>query len=220
LFHFLFSSNLTEGVLFVFEVVGAANAGDELINFHLNEGQCVKINTGAPVPLKSDAVIQIEDTVSLAKDVNGIDTQIEVLTRTVGSIKLGQDIRPIGFDIKPGECVIRKNTIISAPQIGICATVGALELEVYKVPTVALISTGNELVGPDKVSLKGGQIRDSNKALLYSALKSFGILNVIDAGVARDEPNSVLEVFRNGAEKADVIISTGGVSMGDKVISS
>jgi len=207
---------LNEGV-FVFEVVGSANAGDKLINFNLKEGQCVKINTGAPVPLKSDAVIQIEDTISLAKDINGIDTRIEVISKTVGSIKLGQDIRPIGFDIKPGECVIRKNTIIGGPQIGICATVGALELEVYKMPTVALISTGNELVSPDEVSPKSGQIRDSNKALLYSTLKSFGILNVIDAGVARDEPNSVLEVFMNGVEKADVIISTGGVSMGDKV---
>ncbi len=207
---------MNEGV-FVFEVVGSANAGDKLINFNLKEGQCVKINTGAPVPLKSDAVIQIEDTISLAKDINGIDTRIEVISKTVGSIKLGQDIRPIGFDIKPGECVIRKNTIIGGPQIGICATVGALELEVYKMPTVALISTGNELVSPDEVSPKSGQIRDSNKALLYSTLKSFGILNVIDAGVARDEPNSVLEVFMNGVEKADVIISTGGVSMGDKV---
>lgn len=131
-------------------------------------------------------------------------------------MKLGQDIRPVGFDIKSGECVLRKGSIIKAPQIGICATVGALKLKVYTIPIVGLISTGNELKKPDESSLNKGQIRDSNKSLLSSALKSFGICDIFDLGIATDEPDSVYQIFKNAMEKSDVIISTGGVSMGDK----
>lgn len=211
---------------FVFEVIGAANAGDELINFDLKQGQCVKINTGAPVPLKADAVIQIEDTISVEKDHQGADKVIEIVgTSGCGGqeshgqidLKLGQDIRPIGFDIKVGETVVRKGMIIKPPQIGICATVGALNVNVYKLPTVGLVSTGNELVKPDQAHLTGGKIRDSNKSLLMAALKDFGVEKIIDAGLANDDPNSVLNVFKHAVENCDIVISTGGVSMGDKV---
>lgn len=130
---------------------------------------------------------------------------------------MGQDIRPIGFDIKPGECVVRQRSIIRAPQIGICATVGALKLKVFKMPTLGLISTGNELARPDEANLNQGQIRDSNKSLLYTALKSFGIDHVVDAGIASDDADKTYEVFKNALEKSDIVISTGGVSMGDKV---
>lgn len=93
----------TNDVKWVFRVVGASNAGDNLINMDLNEGECVKINTGAPVPLKADAVIQIEDTIAVEKDPStGLDTVIEVVATTgCGGdgnnsridVKIGQDIR-------------------------------------------------------------------------------------------------------------------------------
>ncbi|CAF0821420.1 unnamed protein product [Brachionus calyciflorus] len=209
---------------FIFDVIGSSNAGDNLINMDLKEGQCVKINTGAPVPLKSDLVIQIEDTISLEKDSNNADKKIEIVsTSTCGGVhsgkielKLGQDIRPIGFDIKIGEAVVKKGMIIRAPQIGICATVGALELKVYKQPIIGLVSTGNELMKPEEVKLNSGKIRDSNKSLLFCAAKSLGIENIFDAGIATDDPDTVFKVFKNAFENSDVIISTGGVSMGDK----
>lgn len=87
----------------------------------------------------------------------------------------------------------------------------------YKLPSVGLISTGNELKSPEVMSLKQGQIRDSNKALLYTALRSFGIADIVDGGIASDEVDSVFKTFKNAMEKSDIIISTGGVSMGDKV---
>lgn len=213
-----------EGVSFEFNVIGASNAGDELLNIDLKEGECVKINTGAPVPLKADLVIQIEDTESLDKDVSGIDKKI----RIVGSsgcggghkskigLKLGQDIRSVGSDIQKGELVVRERMIIKPAQVGICATVGCVKLKCYKKPSVALISTGNELVNPgDECSQ--GKIRDVNKSLLHAALKSYDISEIFDAGIARDEPTKVLETFRTALSKSDVVISTGGVSMGDKV---
>ena len=175
-----------------------------------------------------DAVVQIEDTICLEKNSLGKDAIIEVVGTTVGcggqqsnqiNISIGQDIRPIGFDIKIGEVVVRKRSILRAAQIGMCATVGALAVKVFGLPTVSLISTGNELSKPDVLKLNEGQIRDSNKSLLHAALKSFGIEHIRDAGVATDEPDSVCEVFRRAIDQSDVIISTGGVSMGDKASS-
>jgi gephyrin len=219
-----------ENTKFVFEVIGAANAGDDLINFNLNEGQCVKINTGAPVPLMADAVIQIEDTIAVEKDSNGLEKKIQIVATTgcgggeghekthFLELKLGQDIRPIGFDIAIGETVVRKGQLIKPAQVGVCATVGALKLSVYKLPRVGLVSTGNELAKPDEINLKGGKIRDSNKSLLHAALKDFGVQGIFDAGVASDDANGVLNVFKNALENCEVVISTGGVSMGDKVL--
>lgn len=97
-------TSTSENIKWIFKVVGASNAGDGLINAQLNEGECVKINTGAPVPLKADAVVQIEDTRALEKNpVNGLDTIIEVVAtsgcggggeaHSTVDIKLGQEIR-------------------------------------------------------------------------------------------------------------------------------
>jgi gephyrin len=216
-------------VRFEFNVIGASNAGDQVLSIDLKEGECVKINTGAPAPLKADAVIQIEDTISLAKDeTTGRDTRIEIV-KTSGcggggggvasgvNLRLGQDIRPVGSDIAVGECVVNANMLIGPAQIGICATVGALSIECFKQPTVGLVSTGNELVKPEDSMTSTGKIRDSNKALLNAALRSHGLTGIYDAGIATDDPNSVLQVFKNALEYSDIVISTGGVSMGDKV---
>jgi len=194
------------------KVVGTSNAGDT-VNLRLHEGECVKINTGAFVPSNADAVIQIEDTVSTSKNDLGEDTGIKISN---SNIVTGQDIREIGSDIAVGEIVVKKSTEIVAAQIGICATVGVLNLKVFKKPIVGVISTGNELVSPSTETLCEGKIRDSNKSLLVNACKQIGIQNVIDAGIAQDNSDSVLQTFKAAIEKSDVIISTGGVSMGDK----
>jgi gephyrin len=181
------------------------------------------------VPFKADAVVQIEDTISLEKNVKGNDTKIKIVssgvcggggsgTNTSNQVKIdiGQDIRSIGFDIKQGEIVMNARTLINASQIGVMATVGTTSLNVFKLPRVGLISTGNELASPTETILKSGQIRDSNKSLLMAALKSFGLNDIYDAGICNDDPDNVLATFRLAMEKSDVIISTGGVSMGDK----
>lgn len=197
----------------ILKVIGTSNAGDTR-NLNLYEGECVKINTGAYVPESADAVIQIEDTISLEKNTLGEDTQIKVDN---SNIKLGQDIRPIGSDIAVDEVIVRNKSYIGPAQIGCCATVGALKLTVFKKPIVGILSTGNELMDPSTECLEQGKIRDSNKSLLHFACKQMGIDQIIDLGVANDNPDSVLERFKYGLETADVIISTGGVSMSDKV---
>ncbi|RNA15041.1 Gephyrin [Brachionus plicatilis] len=211
-------SNKITSANFVFDVIGSSNAGDNTLNIDLKEGQCVKINTGAPVPLNCDLVIQIEDTMSIEKDEYNRDKRIEIVS-TSGcggshssriSLKMGQDIRPIGFDIKKGEVVVKNGSILKAAQIGICATVGALNLKVYKQPIVGLVSTGNELVNPQDVELNSGKIRDSNKSLLFCAVKNLGIDKIFDSGIASDNADELLKVFTNALENSDVVISTGG----------
>lgn len=194
-------------------VIGTSNAGDTK-NLKLKEGECVKINTGAYVPESADAVIQIEDTISLEKNTLGEDTKIKIEN---SNIKTGQDIRAIGSDIAADEIIVKEKSLIGPAQIGCCATVGALKLKVFKKPIVGILSTGNELMDPTTENLEEGKIRDSNKSLLYFACKQLGIEQVIDLGVANDNSDSVLGKFKDGIEKADIIISTGGVSMSDKV---
>lgn len=205
--------NYIKGETLTLNVVGNSNAGDSL-NISLKENDCVKINTGAYVPLSADAVIQIEDTISISKNEIGEDIQIQVPNST---IEIGQDIRPVGFDIESNELVLRKGSLINAAQIGIMATVGTLNINVYKQPKVAVISTGNELLSPETDVLLPGKIRDSNKSLLVSACKQIGLENLIDGGIANDNSDSVLKTFKKALDNdVDVIISTGGVSMGDK----
>jgi gephyrin len=196
----------------VLNVIGTSNAGDTK-SISLNEGECVKINTGAYVPESANAVIQIEDTIALEKNTIGEDTQIKIDN---SNIKIEQDIRAIGSDIALDEIIIRDKSFIGPAQIGCCATVGALKLKVFKKPIVGILSTGNELLDPSTETLEHGKIRDSNKSLLNFACKQKGIDQVIDLGVANDNPDSVMEKFKDGLEKADLIISTGGVSMSDK----
>ena len=207
------SENYKKGETVRLDVVGNSNAGDS-INTSLKENECVKINTGAYVPLSANAVIQVEDTISVLKNESGEDTQIQV---PESAIEVGQDIRPIGSDIESNELVLRKGSIINAAQIGIMATVGTLYINVFKQPKVTIISTGNELLSPETEILLPGKIRDSNKSLLYSACKQLGLDNVIDGGIANDNSDSVLKTFKKALDNdADIIISTGGVSMGDK----
>ena len=128
--------------------------------------------------------------------------------------KIGQDIRPVGSDIKAGEIVLSKGQRLGPSELGILATVGVTNVTCYKLPTVGVMSTGNELLEPDE-PLREGKIRDSNKTTLIAQLQEFGY-PVIDLKVARDTPNSLLTLLKSGLEKSDVIISTGGVSMGEK----
>ena len=105
-------------------------------------GECVRINTGAPVPAGADAVVQVEDTRLVRASEDGkVELEIEILS----SPKPGQDIRPIGSDIALGSKVLPAGIRIGPAEVGLLAAVGAIQVEVYKRPTVALLSTGDEV---------------------------------------------------------------------------
>ena len=105
-------------------------------------GQCIRINTGAPVPAGADAVVQVEDTRLVRASDNGkTELEIEILYPP----SPGQDIRPVGSDISLGSKVLSAKSRLGAAEVGLLAAVGAVEVEVFKLPKVALLSTGDEV---------------------------------------------------------------------------
>jgi gephyrin len=127
---------------------------------------------------------------------------------------VGQDIRPIGSDVSVGQQVLAKGTFLRPAEIGILATVGTHEVEVFPAPEVAVLSTGDELVEPDSRILQPGQIRDSNRLMLLSALRE-NSCPVIDLGISSDEHKILESRIMEGLGKADILITSGGVSMGE-----
>ncbi|CAF4584032.1 unnamed protein product [Rotaria socialis] len=200
----------------IYEVIGRSDAGGDDINTPLIEGQCVVINTGAKLPDTANAVIQIEDTQvheRHATKQNGLD---EKSIRIVSDCSLNQDIRDIGDDVQMGELVLQKNVPLGPAELGLLVTVGLQTIHVYDKPRVVVLSTGNELMPIDAPSTASGKIRDSNKIMLMSALKDLNIQHAIDGGTAKDDETSAIQTLESAFELADIVISTGGVSMGDK----
>uniref|UniRef100_A0A671WXS5 Gephyrin n=1 Tax=Sparus aurata TaxID=8175 RepID=A0A671WXS5_SPAAU len=174
-------------------------------------GQVMRVTTGAPIPCGADAVVQVEDTELLRESEDGTE---ELEVRIMVQARPGQDIRPIGHDIRRGECVLAKGTHMGPSEIGLLATVGVTEVSVHKFPVVAVMSTGNELLNPED-DLHPGKIRDSNRSTLLSTIQEHGY-PTINLGIVGDNPDDLLSALHEGISRADVIITSGGVSMGEK----
>lgn len=191
-------------------VIGPVTAGD-MPHVSVTPGKVMRITTGAPLPQGADAVVQVEDTKLIeSQDEGRIEVCIEVLSKPTP----GQDIRPVGFDIAMGEKVLSKGDLLGPAELGLLATSGVTELEVYRKPTVAFLSTGNEIVEPG-TPVKEGQIRDCNRTTLIAACKQQGF-RVVDLGIAEDRVSTLKNKLMEGVKVADVIVTSGGVSMGEK----
>jgi molybdopterin molybdotransferase len=182
-------------------VVGTSFAGRPYTG-PVNAGEAVRIFTGAVVPPDCDTVIMQER----AKAADG--------NVTLGTgAKAGQNVRKAGEDLKTGAVVFHKGQRVRAAELGMLASIGVIEVSVYRRLRVALFSTGDELVqlggtpGP-------GQIFDSNRYTMYGMLADLGC-EVIDMGVVRDRPEDVEAAFAAAAAAADVVMTSGGVSVGD-----
>lgn len=136
------------------------------------------------------------------------------MVRIEKAVKSGGDIRPIGSDVSSGQLVLKKGALIRAAEIGILATVGAAEIAVYPTPVVGVLSTGDELQEPSVAELPPGHIRDSNRFMLLTAIKSLGA-QAVDLGVARDEAADLESKMVKGLERVDILLTSGGVSMGE-----
>ena len=186
----------------VFEAhAGAAPAGP------LQRGQVAYISTGGPVPEGSDAVVQVEDT-----EHTGVDGRVKILKQA----KPGEDIREIGSDMRPGEIVMRKGEMIGSSEMGMLATVGVAEVPVFRKPHVAVLSTGDEVEEPSIKTLPTGKVRDANRCMLITAIQEVGGRSW-DLGISRDSEDKVEKAVDEAiASGADILITTGGVSMGAK----
>ncbi|XP_014066753.1 gephyrin a isoform X2 [Salmo salar] len=191
-------------------IIGESQAGQQPTHTVM-PGQVMRVTTGAPIPCGADAVVQVEDTELLRESDDGTE---ELEVRILVQARPGQDIRPIGHDIKRGECVLSKGTHMGPSEIGLLATVGVTEVEVQKFPVVAVMSTGNELLNPED-DLHPGKIRDSNRSTLLATIQEHGY-PTINLGIVGDNPDDLLNALNEGISRADVIITSGGVSMGEK----
>ncbi|XP_033628023.1 gephyrin-like isoform X2 [Asterias rubens] len=183
----------------------------ELPKSEVIPGYVIRITTGAPVPDGADAVVEVEST-ELLKESDGGEMELEV--NILCDPVPGQDIRPIGLDIPLNQVILKRGMKLGPSELGLLAAVGVTHVPVYQMPTVAVISTGNELCEPHE-KLKKGHIFDSNRTTLLSVLKEHGF-PCLDMGIAKDNEESLKATLKSAADQADVIISTGGVSMGER----
>ncbi|ESZ89841.1 gephyrin [Sclerotinia borealis F-4128] len=192
--------------------ISHATAGEHPL---LEEGQIARITTGAPLPPGATSVIMVEDTVLKTMTEDGKEEkEVEILADVV---KPGENVREIGSDIKAGSVIMRKGEEISANggELGLLTSVGRAKAIVYKKPIVGVLSTGDEIVEHNRPgSLRLGEVRDCNRPTIMAAVRALGF-EVVDLGIARDKPGDLEQTLRDGLRKVDVVISTGGVSMGE-----
>src|SRR5215218_2385737 len=183
-------------------IVGESAAGKGW-HHQLEEGQAVRIMTGAPVPLGADSVQQVELTHEL-KD----GTVVELLE----IVETGKSIVPRGAEIKAGELVLRAGTTINAAMLAVLAAFGYAQVQVFRKPRVAVLATGSELVAVDQ---KPGQdqIRDSNNYSISAYAELAGAV-VERMPLTGDETSLLKNQIAEAAKRCDVIVTSGGVSMG------
>ena len=166
-------------------------------------GECVRIMTGAPMPPGTDTVVMQEQVEVLA------DEQVRIDARHRG----GQNVRQAGEDIKSGTAVFGPGHLLRAADVGVLASLGFGELRVRRRPRVAFFSTGDELRSIGE-PLAEGEIYDSNRYTLFAMLTQAGV-DITDMGVVRDDASALADAFARAAEVADVVITSGGVSVGE-----
>ncbi len=188
----------TESVL---RVAGASFAGRPFEG-SLGVREAVRIMTGGVVPAGADTVVMQERVQATAGEV-----------RIPAGQRKGQNVRTAGCDIGRGQTVFGRGQIVRPAELGMIASLGIGEVSVYRRVRVAFFSTGNELVQVGK-PLAAGQIYDSNRYTLYGMLTRLGV-DSIDMGVVRDEPAAIEQAFAEAARAADVVITSGGVSVGE-----
>lgn len=167
----------------------------------LEPGTCVRIMTGAPVPEGTDAIVPVEWTDAGMPTVR--------VRRTPGE---GQYIRHRGDDVAAGQTVLEAGTTLGSAQVGLLAAIGRDRIRVRPRPRVVILSTGSELVQPGR-PLTAGQIRDSNSYMLTAAAREAGAIAYRVGNVA-DDPKALIDTIEDQLIRADVVVTTGGVSAG------
>lgn len=181
--------------------VGASFAGRPFTG-KLATGQCVRIMTGGVVPDGADTVVMQERARAKGQSI----------TFTAGQ-KTGQNVREAGEDLKAGSVALRAGRIVRPAELGLIASLGIGEVAVRRKLRVAYFSTGDELKGIG-TALGEGEIYDSNRYTLHGMLTRLGC-ETLDMGVIRDDPGLIEQAFREASSVADVVITSGGVSVGE-----
>lgn len=181
--------------------------------------EVARITTGAPLPSNADAVVMVEDTriASTKPSASGSSEEeatVEILT---DAVKAGENVREVGSDVQAGATIMRAGEGISTigGEFGLLASTGVREVEVWRKPVVGVLSTGDEIVPHDSAGeLKPGEVRDTNRPTLLAAVRAQGY-ECVDLGIAKDKPGELESTLRSALKKVDVLITSGGVSMGE-----
>jgi molybdenum cofactor synthesis domain-containing protein len=174
-----------------------------LAHYQVRRGSAVRIMTGGTLPEGADAVVMVED-------VDETDGHVVLQHRP----RSGENVHPPGIDLARGQSVLTRGTRIGPAEVGLLATVGCTRVPVFKRPRVAVLATGDELVEPDQ-SPPPGTVRDSNRYALIAAAEDANA-QVVWHGHAPDDEAELERAMRAGLEAADVLLTSGGVSMGTR----
>jgi len=181
-------------------IIGSVDPG-KIPKKRIKKGECIKVSTGSVLPEGCDLVVMIED----------IELKENKIIITKEQTKKNYD--EIGSDVKKGEKILKKGEILNEAKIGLVAASGKRKIAVFKKPCIGLFVTGNELKEPGK-KIKLGEVYNSNAYMLYSKLKQ--ISKIKNYGIIKDDYKKIKEIFDKSNE--DLIITTGGTSMGEKDI--
>lgn len=184
------------------QVIGEVAAG-HLAEMAVRPGTAIRIMTGAPIPPGADTVVRFEDTVT-----DGETVEVQV------AYQPGKNVRPAGEDISAGQIVMTAGKVLRPQEIGMLAAVGRTEVMVIRRPRVAILATGDEVVPPDCTPAPG-QIRNANSYTVAAQVQRYGGIPLI-LGIARDQEELIRRGMRDAlAQGADMIVTSGGVSVGD-----
>jgi|Deesub1362B_J571_1020462.scaffolds.fasta_scaffold00145_53 molybdenum cofactor synthesis domain-containing protein len=195
----------------IFRVVGEVEIGEGGL-IEVQEGEAVRISTGAPMPKNADAVVMIEHTSKIEGD------YIEVYS----SLPPWKNVSRIGEDLREGEVVIKKGEIIQPHHIALLAASGNLRIKVFRKPIVGVVSTGNELVDAVEVNtveakkdLQEGKIVDTNRYMLMNLVRQYNA-KPIDFGIVKDDLETLRNILISALKKTDILIFSGATSVGTK----
>lgn len=185
------------------KLVGTSAAGQHFSG-KLNQGEAIRIFTGAPVPEEADAVVMQEDT-------QASDSTVTILQFSPGK----RHIREAGVDFTSGQVLLRAGQKLESRRIGLAAAAGQSELSVVRKPKVAILATGDELVRPGE-DCRADQIYSSNSYSLYALFEDAGA-EIIDLGIVEDTLDSLEQAVARVRElEADIFVTMGGISVGDR----
>ncbi|MFX1322593.1 MAG: molybdopterin molybdotransferase MoeA [Promethearchaeota archaeon] len=191
-----------EDNLITFNLIEIISAGDRPLKI-IEKGECSYVATGAAIPDNANGVVMVEFT-----DREGDNIKISK------AITPGTHVINIGHDVKKGDIICKKGSLIDLPTLGLLSSCGIRQVSVYRKPIISLISTGNELLAQETKKLEIGKIYDVNSIVLKKAIENTGA-NVKFLGIIKDDFEDLKNIINKALNESDIVILSGGTSKGE-----